>query len=51
MKYDTVLVTLYSRWIAPEIIRWEVIREVGKWKKRTTRWKNSTKTWKTIPKE
>lgn len=51
MEYDTVLVTLYSRWMSPDIIRWEVTRERAKWKKRTTRGKNSTKTWKAIPKE
>lgn len=34
MKYDNLTITLYRVTIAPSIIRWEVIREKTKWRKR-----------------
>lgn len=38
MKYDNLTVTLYRVSIAPAMIKWDVIREPAKWKKRTTKW-------------
>lgn len=48
MNYDILTVTIYSVGVAPDIIRWPVIREKAKWKKRTTRWALSDKTWESV---
>lgn len=48
MKYDTLTVTLYRVWMSPMKLKWEVIREPSKWKKRTSRWWKSEKNWEVV---
>lgn len=50
MKYDRLTVTLYRVNINPPEMKGEVIREMGKGKKNTSRWANSEKTWQAVKK-
>lgn len=45
MTYDELTVTLYRVDVAPAKLKWEVIREPAKWKKRTSRWELAKKAW------
>lgn len=48
MKYDELIVTIYNIGAIPLNMKWEVIRELWKWKKRTTRWGKSSKNWEVV---
>ena len=48
MNYDRLTVTIFKLSQVPMKLKWEVIREKAKWKKRTTRWASSEKNWQVV---